>query len=418
MTTPIAFLAHRIPFPPNKGEKIRAHALLAHLAARRPVHVACFVDDPDDFQHVAAVEQLTGTPCLALPLSAMTKRLRAAAGLISGHALSVAVFHDERIDRWLGDLRSRHGVSQALVFSSAMAPYALRVGAEFARASVFDMVDIDSDKWGQYAATRSGLARLVYAREARRLLLIERDAALRFGATWLVSEEETRHFRELAPEAAGHVTTLTNGVDHRRFAPDPTLPSPFAADEAAIVFTGAMDYWPNVDAVGWFAEKVLPAVRARMPQARFHIVGSRPSEVVCRLAGDGVCVVGTVPDTRPYIQHAAVVVAPLRIARGLQNKVLEAMAMARPVVASPEASRALPARPGQHLLVGDGDAAFVEAVVSVLAGNHAGLGEEARRYVETAHDWTRILSRMDGTLQALAAAPDGSLFSEFAAVAP
>ena len=277
-----------------------------------------------------------------------------------------------------------------------MAPYALGP-APRAMRRVLDMVDVDSEKWRAYAAGARAPMRHVWSREARTLLAFERQAAAAFDHTLLVSREEAARFAELAPEVAGRIGWVDNGVDLARF--DPTLPFP-PASGPTLVFTGRMDYRPNVEAVTWFAEAVLPLVRAATPAAEFLIVGARPAPEVVALARlPGVTVTGEVADTRPFIAAAAACVAPLRIARGIQNKVLEAMAMARPVICSPQAFEGVHAVAGQDLLIADSPAAWAERIDAVLAGRHPGLGQRARRAVETGHDWTVTLRGLDAALE-------------------
>ena len=183
--------------------------------------------------------------------------------------------------------------------------------------------------------------------------------AARSTRSFFVTENEAALFCQQAPECRVRVEAMCNGVDADYFSPDPSRPSPYKADELPVVFTGAMDYLPNVDAVAWFKHEVLPDVLKRWPNARFYIVGRSPTAAVLALAGDQVVVTGTVPDVRPYLQHAAAVVAPLRIARGIQNKILEAMAMARPVIASAECAAAVDAAKGTELLTAGNPAEYI-----------------------------------------------------------
>jgi sugar transferase (PEP-CTERM/EpsH1 system associated) len=237
---------------------------------------------------------------------------------------------------------------------------------------------------------------LVWAREGRNLLAYERRAAAGCEATFFVSEPEARRFVELAPECAARVDYAENGVDLVRFNPSHRFASPFGGERPALVFTGHMSYRPNVEAVAWFAGEVLPMVRARVPEAAFWIVGADPSPTVRALGRlPGVQVTGTVPDTRPYLAHADVVVCPLRIARGIQNKVLEAMAAGRPVIASPGAFEGVRAEAGRDLLVADGAPEFSAAILAVLAGVHADMGARARGAMEARYDWEATLARMD-----------------------
>src|SRR5262249_13933678 len=227
--------------------------------------------------------------------------------------------------------------------------------------------DLDSDKWSQYSRRMHGPFRWLYRREAEKLFEYERRCAKVFDASFFVSEAEASLFTAKAPEASGRVSVVENGVDTDYFSPQGRYSNPYAADEAALVFTGAMDYWANVDAVTWFSREVLPRVRSGFPAACFYIVGTRPARAVRDLARlPGVRVTGAVPDVRPYLAHARVAVAPLRIARGVQNKVLEAMAMARPLVASPQAVDGI--RPCAELLEWTADApdAYARLLLKLL----------------------------------------------------
>jgi sugar transferase (PEP-CTERM/EpsH1 system associated) len=238
--------------------------------------------------------------------------------------------------------------------------------------------------------------RFVWAREGRTLRHFERAAAARCEVTFFVSEPEARRFAELAPESADKIEWFENGVALDHFNPAHEFTRPFPDAGPGLVFTGHMQYRPNVDAVVWFANEVMPLLRARMPEATFWVVGADPAPAVWALAElPGVHVTGLVPDTRPYLAHAAAVVCPLRIARGIQNKVLEAMAAGRPVIASPGAFEGVRAEAGRDLLVADGAEAFVAAIAEVLAGRHAGMGARARKAMEGHYDWEATLARMD-----------------------
>ncbi len=283
------------------------------------------------------------------------------------------------------------------IYSAAMAPYALHQDRP---GKILDMQDIDSEKWALYARQSRWPMRAVWAREARTLLAYERQAAMACDATFFVTEAETRRFAELAPETADRLTWIEMGVDLDRFSPEVRFDSPFAGDGPHLVFTGNMDYWPNADAVAWFAAEVLPLVRRRWRDAQFHIVGNNPGRDVLRLKETaGVSVTGRVPDVRPYVAHATVSVSPLRMARGVQNKVLEAMAMGRPVVASPQAFEGVRAVAGRDLLLADGAEQTARVVNEVIEGRHPGIGPAGRRAVEQGYGWPAILHKLDTYLE-------------------
>lgn len=402
----LLFLAHRIPYPPDKGEKIRSWHMLDHLADRWDLDLGCLVDDPADLQHLPVLE----ARCASVRWSRVgTRSVSAARALLRarpGQPLTLGWFHDSPLAAWVRQGLAEGRWDAALAYSSSMAPYLMGPDARGLRR-VLDMVDVDSEKWRAYAEGASGPMRHVWTREARTLLDFERRAALAFDRTLFVSAEEARRFAELAPECADRLDHVDNGVDLSRFDPARDWPNPYAGGAPPIVFTGTMDYRPNVEAVRWFAEAVLPLLASRNPAPAFHIVGARPAPSVQALAAlPGVHVHGPVPDMRPYIAHAAVSVAPLRIARGIQNKVLEALAMARPVVASPEAYEGVRAVAGRDLLVAAGEDEMAACIAAVLEGHHPGLGAAGRRAAMAGHEWSATLRRLDPQLED--AAPAGA----------
>jgi polysaccharide biosynthesis protein PslH len=276
----------------------------------------------------------------------------------------------------------------------------------FARC-IIDMVDVDSEKWRHYAMATSGLSRLVYAREARTLLALERRAARLADRVVFVSGAEADLFRRLAPEVASRVAHVDNGIDCRHFDPLPGFPDPFD-ETSAIVFAGTMDYRPNVDAVEWFASRVMPLLRSDAGRASFWIVGANPSAAVRRLARDDIRVTGRVDDVRPYLAHAAAFVAPMRIARGVQNKVLEAMAMAAPVIATPQAIEGLEACAGE-IIEARSAQVFAEKIRGVLL-DRAAARERSRRGRERVRrdfGWQSSFDALDRELE-----PDRAAFAE------
>lgn len=400
----ILYLVHRLPYPPDKGDKVRSYHLLRHLAARHEVLLGTFVDDPADEPHVETVRRWCAE-VMALRLQPRRARIASLSGLARGEPLTLAYYRDAALDAWVRRLRAGGRIDAVVVFSSSMAPYA-EVFLGSGVPVLVDFVDVDSAKWADYASAHRWPMSWLYAREGRELLAYERHVAGRATDSFFSTEKEAALFCRLAPECAARVHALGNGVDAGFFAPDTARPSPFDADELPIVFTGAMDYWPNIDAVTWFAAEMLPALRARWPALRLHIVGRNPAPAVRALASGAVDVSGTVPDVRPYLQHAAVVVAPLRLARGIQNKVLEAMAMARPVVASADCAEAIAAQPGRELLAAAGADAFVRAVDGLLGDpvRAAALGAAGRRRVLDDYSWDARLAPLDRLLGGRAAA--------------
>ena len=393
----LLYIVHRIPYPPNKGDKIRSYHLLKHLAQSYTVHVGAFVDDADDWQYADALAKMAGGEVKLLPLNPRWATLKSAYGLLSGEPLSLPYYRDRELQCWIDNLLSRRPITRAIGYSSSMAQY-LMPHTQLLR--VLDFVDIDSDKWRQYADKKSGPMRWVYRREARMLFDVERRITREFDASTFVSAAEAELFKQLAPECADKVFGFSNGVDTDTFSPHQNFISPYTANEDVLVFTGAMDYWANVDAVSWFAREVWPSVQRAFPRARFYIVGSRPSADVRELGKQaGIVVTGSVPDTRPYIAYAKMALAPLRIARGIQNKVLEAMAMAKPTVVTAQALEGIAAQVGEEILVADDADTFGQHIRDVMAGRYPNMGKSARERVLRDFSWSGNLRVVDELLK-------------------
>ena len=387
----LLYLVHRLPYPPNKGDKVRSYHLLKHLAARHEVFLGTFIDDAEDEQYVETVRALCAGSHIARlhPTGAKLASLR---GLVTGEALTLPYYRDAGLSAWVRQLAATRQLDAVVVFSSSMAQYAEALAD---LPLLVDFVDVDSAKWTAYADARAWPLSWLYRREGERLLDFEARTAQRAACSFFVTERETELFRRLAPDCTGRLASLCNGVDADFFAPAAERASPFAAGEMPLVFTGAMDYWPNADAVTWFAAEALPALRRAWPGLVFYIVGRSPTPAVQALAGPSVRVTGTVADVRPYLQHAAAVVAPLRLARGVQNKILEAMAMAAPVVAARPCVEALGAE--AELLAAQDAGDYVAQLGRLLGSPELArqLGEAGRQRVLRDYSWEAHLSGID-----------------------
>ncbi|HTD05570.1 TIGR03087 family PEP-CTERM/XrtA system glycosyltransferase [Undibacterium sp.] len=405
----LLLLVHRIPFPPNKGDKIRSYHLLKHLAQNYRVHLGSFIDDENDWQYVDNVKKLCHETHIAR-LDPRSAKLRSLAALLGNRPLSLDYYRNAGLQAWVDAVIRQHQIKRIVVFSSAMAQFVEHV--DDARR-IIDFVDVDSDKWLQYADQKVWPLSWLYRREGNQLLAYERRLAQECDAALFVSQAEAGLFRRLAPESAARIDFFNNGVDTEYFSPELTHENPYPNNEKAIAFTGAMDYWPNVDAVQWFADEVMPKVLQQHPDAVFYIVGARPSEQVRELAKlPGVRVTGSVPDVRPYLAHARVAVASLRIARGIQNKVLEAMAMAKSVVVSPQALEGIDAEPGRELMLATDAPQFAAQVVQLLTQENTAMEHSARAKVIARYNWTANLSRVDALLDP-AAPPHGAVGSSY-----
>lgn len=391
----ILFLAHRIPFPPDRGDKIRSHHLLKGLAALAPVHVATLADDPKDMDCEAELAELATSHCLV----SRTKPLwRAGAeALATGQPVSGPAFYHPDLARYVQIVLAERPVDTIVAFSSQMGQY---IPAGFKGRVLFDFVDVDSAKFEAYADKSAWPMRWIHAREARLLRAEEAKLARRAKVSLLVSPEEAALFAaRLSPEdrASCDVRGLRNGIDAVTFDPDLVLPEPRLLDKQGprLIFTGQMDYAPNIDAALRVARSILPLVRQSCPDATFHVVGRNPGPALMALDGqEGVHVWGAVEDIRCWLAGADLALVPLDIARGIQNKVLEAMAMRLPVVLSSGAATGIAAQDGRDFLVCDCDAELAEAVIKLAASPQlrASIGDSARRFVVDEMSWAAMLA--------------------------
>ncbi len=383
----VLFLAHRAPMKPDRGDKIRSFHILRHLSERMPVHLVAFADTVADMNSPQGFSAGLAS-CTIVPR--VKSRVRAVAeALATGRAVSVTAFADPAMRRAVDGVLASETVRSIYCFSGQMGQY-LRYGGQ---RTVMDFVDVDSEKFKEMGETGTKPLRWLMRREARLLGRFERDVAARVDATVFVSEEEAGLFGE----GAGKVHVVGNGVDTLFFDPAASFA---AVDERGplIVFTGQMDYRPNIDAVRHFTDAILPLVRERHPAVRFAIVGRAPGASVRALASKYVIVTGGVEDVRGWLQAATVCVAPLTIARGVQNKVLEAMAMARPVVASGAAAEGIDH--GNTIMVTDGPAVFADAVTGLLDDPRrtALVGARARARVVERYAWSARLAPLGAML--------------------
>lgn len=388
----ILFLTHRAPYPPDKGDRIRAYHLLHHLNRFGSVRLGSLNDEPLSARFDQELARLTHERCIvALNRS---RWLRAIGSLACGRSATEGLFASRILARTVRDWHQTKPFDVAIVYCSSMFPYAHPLGIDI----LFDCVDVDSAKLASYADEAGHAKRWLYRLEQNRLEQLEAYAAEQSRVVLLTTEEEADLFRKV--HAVDNVMAMTNGVDADFFKPLAAEPIP-----QSLVFVGVMDYPPNVDAVCWFAEQVWPRLRERFPQVHFAIVGRDPSERVMRLGSvEGIKVLGAVDDVRPYVAQSMAAIAPLRIARGIQNKVLEAMAMGKPVVVSPEAVGGLHVTPGEHLVVAESPSDWLEALAGLFAegAKRERMGAAARDFVLKHHCWGSTLSPLSKLLEEIA----------------
>jgi sugar transferase (PEP-CTERM/EpsH1 system associated) len=387
----VLFLTHRTPYPPDKGDRIRTYHLLRQLAARGRVWLGCLADEPVPPETHAALGGLCERVA-AVPVGRKARWLKALASLAGGASLSEGLFASGELTRVLRGWAAEARFDAVVASSSALMPY-LRDPVFRDTPKVVDLIDVDSQKWLDFAAASQPPKRWLYRLEAARVRKLEAALSKEVRAASVVSRAEAAVYDGFT--RPGAATVATNGVDLEYFAPQAVEEKP------ALAFVGALDYLPNEDAAVWFTRAVWPSIHEKFPAAEFRVIGRNPTPAVKALSAvPGVNLVGQVSDVRPFVASASVVVVPLRLARGVQNKVLEAMAMGKAVVAAPPALAALETVSGTHLLSASTTAEWVESVCTLLADplRRRALGAAAREYVERRHHWERCLQPLLDTI--------------------
>lgn len=390
----ILFIAHRVPYPPDRGDKIRSYHELRRLAEIAPVHLAALADDPRDLNHGEALRQFTASHYVRPRKISRPRAL--VEGLIRREPLSVTLFRDRALHGYVRKILKTRPIGAIFVYSGNMADYVpeqLPANARF----IMDFCDADSAKFAAYGAEGSGAIAWINRREGRLLGAMEITVSRRADASLFISEAEAKLFADMGG-AKDRLRVLGNGVDLAHYDPARAYSRPDMPMEPTIVFTGQMDYRPNIEAVQDFAANALPRIRDTHPNAHFVIVGRNPTEAVRALEQQpGVIVTGEVADPREWLAAATLVVAPLRLARGVQNKVLEAMAMARPVIASAAAAEGIDAVPDRDFLVAADAQAEADAAIALLsdAARAEALGKAGRARVEARYSWQVALAPLE-----------------------
>ncbi|GAB6164110.1 TIGR03087 family PEP-CTERM/XrtA system glycosyltransferase [Thermostilla marina] len=399
----ILYLVHRNPAPPNRGHRIRAFNWLDYLARRAEVDLAFLADEPVDDR----MKTMLRARCRRFAFAPPPGKYRYLKGLLSlamGRTATEGLFKHGQLRRLIRRWTAETDYDAVIVYCSSMVQYADAAKLWRRCPVIVDLVDVDSQKWFDYAEKTGGLFRPLFELEGRRLRKLERSLTDRAAAICLVSEAEADVYRSFTE--GGRVTAVENGVDleyfspHAHFVRPPNRPK---ADRAVpgCVFIGALDYRANVDGVCWFVRHVWPEIRVRFPNARFRLVGAGAGAAIAAVARrEGVELVGDVPDVRPYLADATAAVIPLRVARGVQNKVLEAMAMGKPVVASPEALEGIACREGEDVCRADTPSEWVAALERIFRDDDfaRSLGAKARRTMESHYTWSARLAPLNELL--------------------
>jgi polysaccharide biosynthesis protein PslH len=389
----IFFMCRRVPFPPDRGDKIAAFNQIRHLSTGHEVHVFCLGDGRQDLDNIPGLRSYAKT-VTAAPVAELAIKLRALKSLFTCQPLSVGALNETKLHRAIRQKFDELRPDLIIVYSCNIAQFA-EPFPEVPR--IIQLGDLDSLKWGQYAQCSAIPLKWIYAIEERRLLGYERRIARAFSHALVHTDTERRDFERLFPGIP--VSMVGNGVDLEHFRSAGAAKRP-----ASIVFTGVMDYRPNVDAVRWFCDEILPIVRREIREASFVICGNRPIPAVRRLAKrPGVIVTGRVPDTRPYLDQAEIFVAPLRMARGIQNKVLEALAMGLPCVVSLAAWNGTVIPRGEGIVATDNPREFAEHVVHLLRDRNwrREMARKARAAAEANYRWGAQMIHLDRVLAAV-----------------
>ncbi|MDG1982946.1 MAG: TIGR03087 family PEP-CTERM/XrtA system glycosyltransferase [Planctomycetota bacterium] len=387
----ILFLSKRVPYPPNRGDKIITWRLVEKFSREHEVTIVCFSHDEDDEKAARFLRDEKGIKTITIPIDLRKKKIQSLPLLLTDKALTLGVFGSRELQRVVDEELPRSDMAYA--FSSSMAAFILGRGTPW----ILHIAELDSDKWRQYAERHRFPMSALYRREWKTLRSFEKRAVADAVTNVFCTPLEEVIFQKELPGYASMV--VRNGVAIDHYKPDPS-----GAEPGHLVFTGVMDYFPNVDGCIWFAHEILPLIRAKVPHAHFTVVGSKPTPEVKALANlDRVEVTGYVDDTRDYLRRAAVSIAPLRVARGIQNKVLEALAMGLPTVGTTSATQGVEGTPGTDYIVADDAQDFADEVIKLLRDPEEGraLGDRARAFVEEKYRWDNCLSPLDEVLEGI-----------------
>ncbi|APG62456.1 hypothetical protein LPB140_06250 [Sphingorhabdus lutea] len=398
MTGDILFICHRIPWPPNRGDKIRSYHILHKLRQIGNVHLASFYDDRDDEQYFEEVSSQLSSHYLEFRDKPAWRS--AAEAILFNKPISLTSFASNKMQKWINNCMQGNDIKYIFIFSGQMAQFINLSDAH--PPIIMDFVDVDSAKFASYAQEGNLVMRHIYSREAKKLGTFEAKIAAQAKVNFLVSEAEAALFRGQLSGKGANVMAMGNGIDHIFFDPESNYPHLDKNESPYMVFTGQMDYRPNVEAVCDFAQNMLPKIREQIPNTQFAIVGRAPTEDVRALSKiDGVEVIGAVDDIRSWLAKADIIVAPLRTARGVQNKVLEAMAMGKAVLCSALAAEGIDAQNGEHFMVAKRREDEADLAIKLLqnAQMREEIGSAARAHVIATYDWSPQLGVLDQFMQ-------------------
>lgn len=399
----ILIFSHRVPFPPNKGEKIRTFHQLKHLSELgHQIHLFAPYEDKAELAHFDALNELLCSSVKASPLE--HKAVRLLKGLVKNQSLSVANFYDKNLQQYFDLFLSQNSVDAILCSASSMAEYIFKSSVlknlNKKPLLIMDFMDVDSDKWGQYKRNSAFPISMIYAREQRLLSNYEKKIVAQFDACYLITEAEVTLFNQQVKQS-DKVHIMGNGLDTNAFYPPKVKkinPAP------VFLFTGVMDYKPNIDAVVWFVGHCWSSITERYPDARFIIAGMNPSNEVSKLAAvKGVEVTGFVDDILPYYHQADIFVAPFRLARGVQNKVLQAFSCGLPVISTPMGAEGILCQQNRDILIASSPEEFIQEANQLIAQpkRAQSIGASAERIITKHYSWQSQLQPLVNLLDSV-----------------
>ena len=382
----ILCLTSRLPYPPHRGDRLRVFNFIKELSREHQLSLISFVAGPSEFEHLDPLRPYC-RDVQVLQMDARRSALAVLANLWRREPLQALYYRARGMQGLVDRTLTRERFDAIYVHLFRMAPYVI------GRSDVYrivDLTDVISQEVSRSLPYRRAVWRLLYWFERPRIERYERTVAEAFEETWLISEADRRILSAVCPEANIHV--VTNGVDVERF-----YPSGRSAEDNHLVFVGHLRVFHNVDAVTHLVRDVLPLVRQRVPEVTLDVVGADPGPQVQQLAkAQGVSVLGFVPDLNKVLNRAAVFVAPLRFAAGVQNKVLEAMAAGRPVVTTSIVNKGLGAQPGQEVLIADDAMTMADRIADLLGDEslRRQIGQAGLRFVRQTYSWQKVSERM------------------------
>ena len=396
----ILFIAHRVPYPPNRGDRIRSFHLIRYLAERADVHLAFLTDEDVPNETKSALESIC-VNVTYVKLGRIKRWVNALVSFASGRTATEGLFYSSDFRNEIERLSAGNQIDAVMAFCSSVTQY-LELSTIREVPTVVDLVDVDSQKWFDYADKTWGPKRWLFCTEGRRLRKLERSIRQRASAVTVVTEQEADLYHSFDPDYRPKV--IRNGVDLDYFRPEDSeshrdvhFDSAKPDQHPSAVFVGALDYHANVDGAAWFCKQVWPSVLEQFPDAVFRLVGSRPNAKAISLGQlPGIELIGEVDDVRPYLHRATVVAVPLRVARGIQNKVLEALAAGKPTIVSPQALEGIGAEPGIHLMRASSDLEWTDQVTHLFQSRElrTKIGLEARDFVTREYGWTKQMEEL------------------------